>query len=171
MELTLQGTNSHKFWRWIPFYISFKFLHTQGSTQLGYCIAGNFWGRKLSLIGKKWPFSRENYETYHRWTAYPNFTEKTFAGGTKPQNSWVFSPSKVSAIGDVLYYWWSINSNNITKYLLHHTWLPDPSSLGLSVDCRGHISILMEFYDHFTQGLIIPCFLLLTWLGENSEIP
>ena len=49
-------------------------------------MAGNFWGRKLSRIGKKWKFCGENFHGMlnhnHRWVQHAqNFMEKTFAGG------------------------------------------------------------------------------------------
>ena len=40
-----------------------------------YRIAGNFWRRKLSWIGEKYDFRRENFRGRHA----PNFAEKTFA--------------------------------------------------------------------------------------------
>ena len=64
-------------------------------------MAGNFRGRKLSRIGKKYDFCGENF---HRLLACavlkdptpPNFTEKISWIATKPQNLRKFFPSKVS---------------------------------------------------------------------------
>ena len=55
---------------------------------LNYLIPGNFWGKKLSWIGEKYDFRRENFWGLLTFTAPkdampPNFVEKTFANNHK----------------------------------------------------------------------------------------
>ena len=61
-----------------------------GSSLLGiYCIVGNFWGRKLSPISKKWPFRGEIFRGTLKLIIGGHGTPqilwriKTFAGGSK----------------------------------------------------------------------------------------
>ena len=50
-----------------------------------YCIAGNFWDRKPSWIGKKWPFRRENFcgmlQPIIGGYGMPKFHGETFTDG------------------------------------------------------------------------------------------
>ena len=67
-----------------------------------YHIAGRFQGRKLLQIGEKYDLCRENFRGLFAFAALkdvmlPNFMEKIFSNTHKIlQNSWKFSPSKVS---------------------------------------------------------------------------
>ena len=60
--------------------------------------SGNFQGRKLSQIGEKYNFHRENFcglltHAVPKDTTPPNFMEKTFVNSHKMQNVQKFSPS------------------------------------------------------------------------------
>ena len=81
---------------------SYHFFYHYLSTFQCYRIAGNFRGRKLSRISKKWPFRRENFcgsnaKTYRKlvWHARISW-RKLSRVARKPWNSWMFSPSKFS---------------------------------------------------------------------------
>ena len=65
-----------------------------------YRIAGNFRGRKLSWIGKKWPFCGENFcgilKPINRWVRHAQISRRKLSRvALKLRNSWMFSPSKV----------------------------------------------------------------------------
>ena len=65
-----------------------------------YRIAGNFQGRKLSRIGEKYNFHRENFRGLLAFAVPkdampPNFVEKTFVNSHKTVKFVKFSPSKV----------------------------------------------------------------------------
>ena len=66
-----------------------------------YRIAGNFRGRELLRFGGKKIFAEKHFAhcslvSLPNDTTPPTFAEKTFVNNYKPQNSWKFSPSKVS---------------------------------------------------------------------------
>ena len=65
-----------------------------------YRIVGNFRGRKLSWIGKKWPFCGENLRGMLKsiigWYGHTQLLwRKLSLVVPKPRNSWMFSPSEI----------------------------------------------------------------------------
>ena len=60
-------------------------------------------GRKLSQIGKKWPFCGENFcgmlKTCHRWVQHAQFSWRILSWvAPKQRNLWIFLPQKLCAI-------------------------------------------------------------------------
>ena len=60
-----------------------------------YCIAGNFRGRKLSRMSKKWPFRRMLKPIVGVYGTPQISWRKLLRVALNSQNSWTFSPSKV----------------------------------------------------------------------------
>ena len=87
---------TRRLWEWLP---STLVVHWS-SLITTYDIAGNLRGRKLSRIGKKWPFRRENFrrllKPINRLVWYAQISwRKLLRLAPKPRNSWMFSPLKV----------------------------------------------------------------------------
>ena len=78
------------------------------SGSCGYCIAGNFQGRKLLWIGRKGAFCRENFHGILNWSyngcGLPKISwRKLLRVAVKSQNSWRFSPSKISCYNNMVF--------------------------------------------------------------------
>ena len=70
-----------------------------------YCIVGNFWGRKLTWIGRKRAFHRMlNWLPKWVWHAY-KLVEKTFVGGCKRN---IYEFHGLIAICEMLTFCWSM---------------------------------------------------------------